>query len=261
MNNETPTKAPKKALNIFVKIITWMLIVFTVGMMIFTVFTTLTVGRDDRSIFGYQFFTVLSPSMKESETNGHYDVHFDEGDIIIAEKLDNVEITQLKVGDVISFISNNDDDSWGQMVTHMIIEVKRDNDGKLLGYVTFGVNNDSPDEALVEPEFVRGKYVGKLPGLGWFFQYVKSPIGYIIFIFVPFVLLILYNGMNVIILFRKYKKQQNAIIEAEKAEIAAERKQNEEMFKELQALKAQLEQQANNKAPQENSGSDNTSES
>ena len=67
--------------------------------------------------------------------------------------------------------------------------------------------------------------------------------------------------MNVIILFRKYKKQQNAIIEAEKAEIAAERKQNEEMFKELQALKAQLEQQANNNAPQENSGSDDTSES
>ena len=58
-----------------------------------------------------------------------------------------------------------------------------------------------------------------------------------------FLLLILYNGVNVIRLFRKYKKEQTAIMDAEKAEIAAERKQNEDMLRELQALKEQLAQQ------------------
>ena len=132
----------------------------------------------------------------------------------------------------------------------MIREVKRDETtGELLGYVTFGTNTGIDDEALVEPSYVLGEYSGKLPGFGWFFNYVKTTPGYIIFIFIPFVLLILYNGMNVIVLFRKYKKQQTEIIEAEKAEIAAERKQNEEMLKELQALKAQLEQKEGNNTP------------
>ena len=59
----------------------------------------------------------------------------------------------------------------------------------------------------------------------------------------PFVLLILYNGVNVIRLFKKYKAEQKAQIDAEKAEILAEREQNAQMLKELQALKAQLEKQ------------------
>ena len=66
---------------------------------------------------------------------------------------------------------------------------------------------------------------------------------------IPFLLLILYNGVNVIVLFRRYKREQNAVIEAERAEIAAERKQNEDMMRELLALKAQLEQQSRGDAP------------
>ena len=50
--------------------------------------------------------------------------------------------------------------------------------------------------------------------------------------------------MNVIRLFRQYKREQTEILEAEKAEIAAERKQTEEMLRELQALKEQLANQA-----------------
>jgi hypothetical protein len=129
----------------------------------------------------------------------------------------------------------------------MIREVKRDENGRLLGYVTYGTNTGTDDEALVEPEYVLGTYAGKLPGVGNFFAYVKSTQGYIICILIPFLLLILYNGVNVIRLFRKYKKEQTAIMEAERAQIAEERKQNEEMLRELQALKEQLAKQANDK--------------
>ena len=250
MKNETL----KKVLEISLKIVTWLLIAFTIVMMVFTLVSTTMVGKNERHIFGYQFFTVLSESMEKSETNSHYDVEFfNKGDIIIAKRLNNKEKTALKVGDVIAFISSNED-SYGQTVTHMIQDIKRDpTTGALLGYVTLGVNNDDiVDEALVEPEYVFGKYSGKIPGLGWFFDYIKnSPAGYFLFIFLPFALLILYNGANVIILFRKYKKQQNEMMAAERAEIAAERKQTEEMLKELQALKAQLEQQTGNTAPAE----------
>ena len=243
MKNDTT----KKVLNIVLKVVTWILIAFTVFMMVFTIITTATVGRNDRSIFGFRFYTVLSDSMSKSDKNADMDIHFNAGDIVIIGKVKDA--TKLKAGDVIAFISSNDE-SYGETVTHMIREVKRDETtGELLGYVTFGTNTGIDDEALVEPSYVLGEYSGKLPGFGWFFNYVKTTPGYIIFIFIPFVLLILYNGMNVIVLFRKYKKQQTEIIEAEKAEIAAERKQNEEMLKELQALKAQLEQKAGNNTP------------
>ena len=57
--------------------------------------------------------------------------------------------------------------------------------------------------------------------------------------------LILFNGVDVIRLFRRYKKEQNAIMDAEKAEIAAERQRNEDMLRELMALKEQLEAKNN----------------
>ena len=105
---------------------------------------------------------------------------------------------------------------------------------------SYGTNTNTDDDALVEPEYVIGAYAGKLPGVGHFFAFVKSTPGYICCILIPFLLLILYNGADVIRLFRKYKKEQTAILDAEKAEIAAERARNEEMLRELLALKNQL---------------------
>lgn len=130
-----------------------------------------------------------------------------------------------------------------ETVTHMIYEVKKDNNGKVVGYVTYGTNTGAEDEALVEPEYILGKYTGKLPGVGHFFAFVKSTPGYIVCILVPFLLLIIYYGVDVIKLFKKYKKEQNAILEAEKAEIAEEKRQTEQMLRELQALKEQLAMQ------------------
>ena len=178
--------------------------------------------------------------MSKSENNKDIDIHFNAGDIIIIKNVKDA--TALNVGDVIAFMSTNSV-SYGETVTHMIRDVKKDEQGKVIGYVTYGTNTGTNDEALVEPEYVLGKYTGKLPGVGNFFAFVKSTPGYIICILVPFVLLILYNGVNVIRLFKKYKAEQRAQIDAEKAEILAEREQNAQMLKELQALKAQLEKQ------------------
>ena len=231
----------KAILNISLKVVAWILVVFTVFMMIFTVVTVTTVDRNDRSIFGIKFYIVQTDSMSPSENNKDMDVHFSAGDIVLIKNAENP--TALQKGDIIAFMSANSD-SYGETITHMIAERKLDDDGNLLGYVTFGTNTGTEDEALVEPSFVLGTYAGKLPGVGNFFAFVKSTPGYILCILVPFLLLILYNGINVIRLFRKYKKEQREIIEAEKEEIAAERKQTEEMMRELLALKAQLEQQS-----------------
>jgi signal peptidase I len=177
--------------------------------------------------------------MSPSENNKDDDVHFNAGDIVLIQNVDDA--TALQAGDVIAFVSQNSV-SFGETVTHMIREVKRDASGKLLGYVTFGTNTGTDDEAIVEPEYVLGVYAGKLPGVGNFFAFVKSTPGYIICILIPFLLLILYNGVNVIRLFRRYKREQMEVMQAERDKIDAERAEAQRMMAELMALKAQLDQ-------------------
>lgn len=230
----------KKIFNIASKVLTWAVVAFTVFIMIFTIVSVTTLDKNERSIFGHKFYIVQSDSMSPSELNAHLDVHFSAGDIIIVKNV--TEYSDLKEGDIISFISFNEG-STGETITHMIHSVERDSLGKLKGFKTFGTNTGAIDDALVEPEYILGQYAGKLPGVGHFFAFVKSVPGYIVCILVPFLLLILYNGVNVIRLFRKYKKEQSDAIAAERQQIEDERAENQRMMQELLELKAQLMKQ------------------
>ena len=236
----------KKIMNISLRIFTWLLVAFTVCMMIFTIVTVATVDRNDRSILGVKFYIVQTDSMSKSELNADMDVHFDAGDIVVIKKV--ADNRAMQAGDVISFMSTNSE-NYGETVTHMIREVKKTDDGKVIGYVTYGTNTGTDDKALVEPDYVLGQYSGKLPGVGKFFAFVKSTPGYIVCILVPFLLLILYNGVNVIRLFRKYKREQMDTMQAEKDQLEAERAENQRMMRELLALKAQLEQKSAEEIP------------
>lgn len=231
-------KLAKYIVNLAVKIVTWILVAFTVFMVIFTVFTVTTVDKNDRDIFGAKFYIVQTDSMSKSDKNADMEVHFNAGDIVIIKNVKDPR--SLKAGDIIAFISTNSV-SYGETVTHMIREVKTTEDGRVLGYVTFGTNTDTDDESLVEPEYILGAYAGKLPEVGNFFAFVKSTPGYIICVLVPFLLLILYNGVNVIRLFRRYKREQMEEMQAEKDKLEAERAENQRMMQELLALKAQLD--------------------
>ena len=235
----------KKAMNIALKVVTGLLIAFTVFMMLFTVITVTTVDKNDRAIFGTRFYIVQTDSMSLSENNKDMDVHFNAGDIILIK--DVADKAALEPGDIIAFISMNNE-SLGETITHMIREVEYKN-GKVVGYVTFGTNTGANDAELVEPAYVIGKYAGKLPGVGNFFAFVKSVPGYIVCILIPFLLLILYNGVDVIRLFRKYKKEQMDAMQAEKDQIEADRAETQRMLEELLALKAQLEQKNSAPAP------------
>lgn len=246
----------KKIINVIVKVLTWAVVVFAVFMMIFTVISVSTVGKTDRGLFGYKFYIVRTDSMSLSDKNADLDVHFSAGDLIIVQ--DVADKTSLQAGDIISFISSNSD-TYGETITHMIREPEIKN-GVLVGYVTYGTNTGTNDENPVSLEFILGKYVGQINGLGHFLAFMKTIPGYIVCILVPFLLLIIYNGVNCIRLFKKYKKEQNAELENEKAQIIAEREQTAEMLKELQALKAELEAQKQKEKKDEDSSSEVASE-
>lgn len=218
----------KKILDIVKKVAVWLVVAFAAIMMIFTIITVTTVDRNQRSIFGLMLFKVTSDSMSATD--------FSAGDLIFVKKVKDLD--KLKAGDIITFQSANAE-SFGQIVTHKIRERVTTPDG-LPGFITYGTTTDTNDREVVTYNFVIGKYTGRLPGMGKFFEFLRTTPGYIVCIFLPFLLLILFQGWNSFQIFRQYKSEQNEAIAAEKASIAAERAESERVKAELIALKQQL---------------------
>ena len=162
---------------------------------------------------------------------------------MIEKQVKDLNITEpknLEEGDIISFISQNSE-NFGETVTHKIRRRTTDASGAP-GFVTYGTTTDTDDATVVTYPYVLGEYQFAIPKLGTFFNFLKTPQGYIVCIFTPFMLLILYQAYQSIMLFRAYKKEQRAELEEEKAKIEADREETLKMMKELQELKAQMEQ-------------------
>lgn len=223
----------KKTLHILKTVLVWLVVALAVCMMIFTIVSVSTFDRADRSLFGYKAFIVLSDSMSATD--------FSAGDLVLSKEVDP---STLQAGDIISFQST-DPDNYGEVVTHKIRELTTDENGNP-GFITYGTTTGENDESIVTYDFVLGKYQFRLPGVGKFFQFLKTTPGYIVCIFLPFLLLILVQGINSIQLFRRYKQEQLAEIEAqreqEKAELAAERERLEAERLESQKMMAELMQ-------------------
>lgn len=224
----------KKLLNVIKLVFTWIFVVFTVGMMIFTIFSVRNFDRNDRSVFGYKMFIVQSDSMKATD--------FAAGDLIFVKNVDDVK--ELKEGDIITFVSQNSSSMY-ETVTHKIRTVTTDREGQR-AFVTYGTTNNVNDEALVTAPYVIGQYTGHLPGVGHFFAFLKTREGYFFCILIPALILIGFQAWNVLKLLQQRKQEQMAEIQAQRDEVAAEREKAERMLRELEELKAKLEQQVQN---------------
>ena len=220
----------KKALNIIKTTFVWLIVLLAVSMMIFTVISVTTFNRNDRQLFGYKMYIVNSDSMAATD--------FKAGSLILVKEVDP---NTLEEGDIITFMSQNTS-SFGETITHKIRKVTTDAEGNR-GFITYGTTTNTDDETIVTHPYVLGKYQSQIPGLGMFFNFLKTTPGYFLCIFTPFMLIILYEGVKFFNLFRQYRKEQMEAMEAERAKIEAEKAENAKMLEELRALKEQLEQQ------------------
>ena len=224
----------KKTLDIVKNVVTWIVVALAVAMMIFTIISATTLDRNNRSLFGRKMFIVNSDSMKATD--------FAAGDLILVKEVDP---KTLKEGDIISYTSTNTE-NFGKLVTHKIRKLTTTASGDP-GFITYGTTTGEDDKTVVTYPYIVGKYTGKIPKMGHFFQFLKTTPGYIVCILVPFMLLILSQAYESVKLFKQYKAEQNAALEEEKSKIAAEKEETQKMMAELLAMKAQME--ANGKAP------------
>ena len=225
--------------NIFV----WLIVALTAAMMIFTIVSVSTFDRADRNLFGYKAFIVLSDSMSKTD--------FSAGDLVLVKEVDP---STLKEGDIIAYTSQNTA-NYGETVTHKIRRLTTDANGEP-GFITYGTTTDTDDETVVTYPYVLGKYSCHIPKVGTFFQFLKSTPGYIVCVLIPFLLLILLEGIRCIRLFRKYKAEQQAELQAERDKIEADRAETQRMMQELLQMKAQMVQ--NEQKPSEKADSDTT---
>ena len=225
-------KVWKAISNIFV----WLVVITAVFMMVFTIVSVNTFNRNDRDLFGMRFYIVLSDSMAATD--------FDAGDLVLVKEVDP---TTLQPGDIIAYQSQNSE-NYGATVTHKIRAKTTDANGNP-GFITYGTTTGVDDETVVTYPFILGKYTTALPKVGTFFQFLKTPQGYIVCILIPFLLLIIYQGLNCVKIFKLYKAEQMAELQAEKDALEAQRKQSEEMMQQLLAMQQQMTQQKQSTAP------------
>ena len=218
----------KRVLGIIKSILVWIFVIFAVSMTIFTVISVNTFNRNDRSILGYKAYIVNTDSMSKTD--------FKAGDLILVKETDP---STLKAGDIITYMSQNSE-SFGETITHKIRKVTTDSRGNP-GFITYSTTTDQDDDTIVTYMYVLGKYEKTIPDIGTFFNFMKTPQGYILCIFVPFMLLIIYQAVNFVMEIRRYKREQLEELNAEKERIETEREQNAQMMEELRALKQQLE--------------------
>ena len=163
----------KRAMAVIRNVIVGIVVVIAVSMMLFTIISVSTFNRNDRNLFGYKAFIVLSESMSATD--------FAAGDLILVKEVDPATLQE---GDIIAFTSS-DTSNFGEVVTHKIRTLTQDGQGNP-GFITYGTTTDVNDETIVTYPYILGKYVKTVPYVGRFFQFLKTTPGYIICILIPF---------------------------------------------------------------------------
>lgn len=242
----------RKTLEIIKNVAVWVIFAISIGVMVFTLISSAFFNQQGNnnkmSLFGLKFYIVRSDSMKGNPDAGEgRESYFSAGDLIVCLEVDPKTLVP---GDVITFMSMNSIDSIedemtygkvGATVTHRIREKVEDGKG---GYAfrTYGTTTGVNDKTLVEPAEVYAKYLFMVPLAGHFFAFLKTVPGYIVCILIPFLIIILSQGVNFVRLFRRYRAEQLSEMREERERLEADKLENKRMMEELLALKAQLMQ-------------------
>ena len=162
------------------------------------------------SFFGWKPFIVLSGSME---------TEIDAGDVAVVRETDTAS---LKKGDIIAFKSGE------IVITHRIYDIIQE-EGETR-YITKGDNNNAEDNGYVLPEQIEGVYQFKISRLGNIEMFIQTPIGMIVCLSVPFIILVLVqivdSKRNQKYIEEKGNKQK--IMEEESERL---KKENEELMK------------------------------
>ncbi|HHW48943.1 MAG TPA: signal peptidase I [Clostridiaceae bacterium] len=140
------------------------------------------------SVAGFSVMTVLSGSMSP---------YLEAGDMIVIKETDPL---LLKEGDVITYRQSS-----GLIVTHRVIELSNGENG--LMFRTKGDANNVEDAGFVSENQLIGKVAFKIPYGGHVARFVRTPFGFVIFILIPVIILILGEARKINQIMVKEKRE------------------------------------------------------
>ena len=257
MEKEEKQKKPKTKLQKILDAVFTVVVVIVAIFAAFVLFITITSKRSADgaiNVFGYQFRTILTGSMEKcrhddpNEECDHVDIsgcdvgHLSVGTMIFIQTVPGDEANAdkwyegIKEGDVLTFHYNG----MG-VVTHRVIYIEKNSTG---GYVIdlMGDNRGSDGTAGVQTvitdkkdnNYIIGKVVGQNEFLGWLVTTVKSPIGAILVIFVPCLIIVIVEVVRIIMTLVASKKEKDK----EKQDIAES--QRNAVQSDIEELKKQI---------------------
>ena len=197
-------KILKSIWSLFRTIVTIILIV------LIAVIVTQRVSNNQKAIAGFRVFNVITESMVPE-----YKV----GDTILTK---TVNPSELKIGDDITYMGKKDPFK-GMIITHRIVKIEKQEDGKYL-IQTKGLANDIEDPEINESQ-VYGKVIYKIKTISFLNGIIGNLFGMYFAIFIPF-------GIITFVEFILYKRdketeeEEDSDIDENKMDKLKERRKN-----------------------------------
>lgn len=231
MENQNNKSKTKKIIDIVVNVILWLFVIFS----IFVTVVAVSVDKDGENVpivGGKCYLTVLSSSMEGKKPDGiaaDKPSGFNKGDLIIAKYIgkDLDAKTKLGIGDVISFrfdVNNDGKIDKGELNTHRIVDLVKDGEGNVAGYITKGDNNLTNDANPVYFGDIVAVYSGRsLVGIGNILTFLSSKLGFGLCIILPLFLFFAYELFVFIKTLLTVKNEGKKVITAEDEELIKQR--------------------------------------
>ena len=177
----------KKILSIALNAIIWIFLIFSIAITVL-VFSAQNSRDGVPSVFGKSLITISTRSMEPT-----YEV----GDLVFMEKISDEDIDNLEVGQIITFhapIDIDGDGKTGDINTHRIYKIEGNR------FITAGDLTGLPDNVGDDPYTVHASDIigtctedGKLSGVGNVITFLRSSLGFFLFIVLPLILFFLFD--------------------------------------------------------------------
>ena len=208
-------KGLKKIINIIIDIVVVLILIISLLVVIMSV-TSRATGVPN--LFGIAPISVTSNSMEDTLMVN---------DLIFCEPRGNA-VDKYEVGDIVTFSQEIAGEQ--ALNTHRIVEVVEDRG--VTYYKTQGDNpktNPEPDKELKTADMIVAKYTGnKIGGVGAFFSFIRTQLGFFLVILLPMILFFVYEAIRVvmnIIAYNKEKAAEEAAAAVANSELTEEQKQ------------------------------------
>ena len=237
-----------KLLNVFAS--TFIYVFLGISIVLLCLSITSKKDKDDAiNIFGYQMRIVISPSMEKNESTYNEIKKFKIKNLkvkslVFIKKVTNNEnlwYENIKIGDVLTFRYTYDNKQ--ETITHRVIDIYENESG--IGYTIKlqGDNRDNDDSVAIQTidtsdenstNYIIGKVVAKTYFFGLLIYSLKQPVGIVLLVIAPCVIIIVLEIIRII----------NYINEEKKKKIIEERNKQLDEIEDLKRKLASLEEKS-----------------